>query len=180
MPLALSIPTDRTRCLAQGIPDQQYAVRGDAELLEGGFVNKDEQAAQERPLLLGSYQWSKNIDNFSGEAAANDSSFATSMSFDRSLYSNFCCNRNKAVISGGYQLPFGKGQKWLNNSSVGNAIAGGWSLQPAIQLRGGYPFNVSRTGCNFAANIGCRAFLVACKSVADAYPPCSSPLPLVQ
>jgi hypothetical protein len=147
------------------------STRGDANF-EGGSV-KIEQRPKNGLYYLGSYQWSKNIDNFSGEAAANDSSFATSMAFDRS-YSNFD-NRNKAVISGGYQLPFGKGQKWLNNSSVGNAIAGGWSLQPAIQLRGGYPFNVSRTGCNFAANIGCRAFLIAGKKVSDAYLPSPSP-----
>jgi hypothetical protein len=140
------------------------STRGDANF-HGGSI-KIEQRPRKGLYYLGSYQWSKNIDNFSGEAAANDSSFATSMSFDRS-YSNFD-NRNKAVISGGYELPFGKGKKWLNNSSVGNAIAGGWSLQPAVQLRGGYPFNVARSGCNFAANIGCRAFLVTGKKVSDA------------
>src|SRR6185369_11296752 len=96
----------------------------------------------------------------------NDSSFATSMSFDRS-YSNFD-NRNKAVISGGYELPFGKGKQWLQ-SGVGNALAGGWSFQPAVQLRGGYPFNVARSGCNFAANIACHTFLDAGKKASDAY-----------
>ena len=140
------------------------STRGDANF-NGGSV-KIEKRVSHGLYYLGSYQWSKNIDNFSGEAAANDSSFATSMSFDRS-YSNFD-NRNKAVISGGYELPFGKGKQWLQ-SGVGNALAGGWSVQPAVQLRGGYPFNVARSGCNFAANIACRAFLVAGKKVSDAY-----------
>jgi Carboxypeptidase regulatory-like domain len=139
------------------------STRGDANF-HGGSI-KIEKRASHGLYYLGSYQWSKNIDNFSGEAAANDSSFATSMSFDRS-YSNFD-NRNKVVISGGYELPFGKGKKWLQGG-VGNALAGGWSLQPAVQLRGGYPFNIARSGCNFAANIGCRAFLVAGKQVSDA------------
>jgi hypothetical protein len=141
------------------------STRGDANF-NGGSI-KIEKRASHGLYYLGSYQWSKNIDNFSGEAAANDSSYATTMAFDRS-YSNFD-NRNKAVISGGYELPFGKGKQWLNDSKIGNALAGGWSLQPAIQLRTGYPFNVSRTGCNFAAYNGCRAFLVAGKKVSDAY-----------
>lgn len=140
------------------------STRGDANF-HGGSV-KIEKRAKGGLFYLGSYQWSKNIDNFSGEAGANDSSFATDMRFDRS-YSNFD-NRHKAVISGGYELPFGKGKKWAQ-TGVANQIAGGWSLQPAVQLRSGYPFNVSRTGCNFAANIGCRAFLVAGKKVSDAY-----------
>ena len=139
------------------------STRGDANF-NGGSV-KIEKRASHGLYYLGSYQWAKNIDNFSGEAAANDSSFATSMSFDRS-YSNFD-NRNKAVISGGYELPFGKGKQWLQ-SGVGNALAGGWSVQPALQFRGGYPFNVARSGCNFAANIGCRVFLVAGKKASDA------------
>jgi len=147
------------------------STRGDANF-HGGSV-KVEKRASHGLYYLASYQWSKNIDNFSGEAAANDSSFATSMSFDRS-YSNFD-NRNKAVISGGYELPFGKGKRWLQ-SGAANVLAGGWSVQPAVQLRGGYPFNVSRSGCNFAANIGCRAFLVSGKTVADAY--LSNPSPL--
>jgi hypothetical protein len=139
------------------------STKGDANF-HGGSV-KIEKRVSHGLYYLGSYQWSKNIDNFSGEAAANDSSFATDFRFDRS-YSNFD-NRNKAVISGGYELPFGKGKKWLQ-SGVGNALAGGWSVQPAVQLRGGYPFNVARSGCNFAANIGCRAFLVVGKKASDA------------
>ncbi|QEE30802.1 carboxypeptidase regulatory-like domain-containing protein [Terriglobus albidus] len=146
------------------------STRGDANF-HGGSI-KIEKRARNGLFYLGSYQFSKNLDNFSGEAAANDSSFATDMGFDRS-YSNFD-NRNKAVISGGYELPFGKGKKWAQ-SGVANAIAGGWSLQPAVQLRGGYAFNVSRSGCNFAAYNGCRVFLAAGKKVSDAYR--SSPSP---
>lgn len=146
------------------------STKGDANF-HGGSI-KIEQRAKRGFYYLGSYQWSKNLDNFSGEAGANDSSFATDFRFDRS-YSNFD-NRNKAVISGGYELPFGKG-KALLQSGVGNVVAGGWSLQTAMQFRQGYPFNVSRSGCNFAANIGCRAFLVTGKKVSDAYLKSPSP-----
>jgi hypothetical protein len=134
----------------------------------GGSV-KIEQRGRNGLYYLGSYQWSKNLDNFSGEAAANDSSYATTMAFDHS-YSNFD-TRNRAVISGGYQLPFGKGKEWLNNSRIGNAIAGGWSLQPAVQLRTGYPFDVSGSGCTAFSYNGCRVFLAPGRTLASSIKP---------
>lgn len=131
----------------------------------GGSI-KIEQRTKHGLYYLGSYQWSKNLDNISGEAGANDSSYATTMSFDHS-YSNFD-TRNRAVISGGYELPFGKGKEFLQGK-IGNAILGGWSLQPAVQLRSGYPFNVGGSGCSFANYIGCRVFLAPGRTVASSY-----------
>jgi hypothetical protein len=133
----------------------------------GGSV-KVEKRASRGLYYLGSYQWSKNLDNISGEAGANDSSYATTMSFDHS-YSNFD-TRNRAVISGGYELPFGKGKAFLQGP-ISTAILGGWSFQPAVQLRTGYPFNVSGSGCSFANYIGCRAFLAPGRSVASSIKP---------
>ncbi len=131
----------------------------------GGSI-KVEQRSKHGLFYLGSYQWSKNLDNISGEAGANDSSYATTTSFDHS-YSNFDV-RNRAVISGGYELPFGKQHDHLRGR-VASAIAGGWSFQPAIQLRTGYPFDISGSGCSFANYIGCRAFLAAGRTVASSY-----------
>jgi hypothetical protein len=131
----------------------------------GGSI-KLEQRTKHGLYYLGSYQWSKNLDNISGEAGANDSSYATTTSFDHS-YSNFDV-RNRAVISGGYELPFGKNKAWMQGK-VGNAILGGWSLQPAVQLRTGYPFNISGSGCTFANYIGCRVYLAPGRTVASSY-----------
>lgn len=131
----------------------------------GGSI-KIEKRARSGFYYLGSYQWSKNLDNFSGEAGANDSSYATTMAFDRS-YSNFD-TRSRAVISGGYELPFGKGKSLLQGP-IGTALLGGWSLQPAVQLRSGYPFNISGSGCTFASYNGCRVFLAPGRTVASSY-----------
>lgn len=131
----------------------------------GGSI-KVEKRNKNGFYYLGSYQWSKNLDNFSGEAAANDSSYATTMSFDHS-YSNFD-TRSRAVISGGYALPFGKGKAFLQGP-VSTALLGGWSFQPAVQLRTGYPFNISGSGCTFANNISCRVFLAPNRTLASAY-----------
>ena len=131
----------------------------------GGSI-KVEKRNKNGFYYLGSYQWSKNLDNFSGEAGSNDSSYATTMAFDHS-YSNFD-TRNRAVISGGYELPFGKGRAFAQGR-VGDALLGGWSFQPAVQLRSGYPFNISGTGCTFASYNGCRVFLAPGRSVASSY-----------
>jgi|GEM_PF-1410347 len=131
----------------------------------GGSI-KIEKRQSHGLYYLGSYQWSKNLDNISGEAGANDSSYATTTAFDHS-YSNFDV-RNRAVISGGYELPFGK-NKAFAQGKVGNAILGGWSFQPAVQLRTGYPFNVLGSGCSFASYNSCRVWLAPGRTVASSY-----------
>lgn len=142
-----------------------------ASNFNGGSV-KVEKRAHNGLFILGSYQWSKNLDNSSGEAGSNDSSFATNTAFDHS-YSNFDV-RNRAAISGGYELPFGKGKAFAQGK-VASALAGGWTLQPAVQLRTGYPFNIAASGCNFAANIACRVFLAPGRTVASSLNPNPSP-----
>ena len=105
-----------------------------------GLSAKLEQRSHNGLFYLVNYQWSKNLDNNSGEADANDTSYSTHFSFDRS-YSNFD-TQSRAVASGGYELPFGKGKPFLN-AGVANVIAGGWQVQPIVQLRSGFPFSVT-------------------------------------
>jgi hypothetical protein len=58
-------------------------------------------------------------------------------------------------LSGGYELPFGKGRHFLGDASgVANALAGGWSVQFIATLQGGQPITLpcpngtgSGTGC---------------------------------
>ncbi len=123
-----------------------------------GLSAKLEQRSKNGLFYLVNYQWSKNLDNNSGEADANDTSYSTNFAFDRS-YSNFDV-RNRASGSAGYELPFGKGKAHLQ-TGIGDVLAGGWSLQPAIQLRGGYPFSVSATGGQFCTYCPQRASLAA-------------------
>ncbi|MGA8868883.1 MAG: TonB-dependent receptor [Candidatus Sulfotelmatobacter sp.] len=50
-------------------------------------------------------------------------------------------NRKRWVNSVDYQLPVGKGQQFLNQGGVLNAILGGWHLGGIIMLRSGFPFS---------------------------------------
>lgn len=130
-----------------------------------GLSAKVEKRAKNGLYFLASYQWSKNLDNNSGEVEANDTSYSTDFGFDYS-YSRFDVP-HRAVMSGGYELPFGKGHALLQNG-IGNVLAGGWSIQPAIQLRSGYPFSLSRSGVSFGTYTPGRVNLAPGRSIASA------------
>jgi hypothetical protein len=49
-----------------------------------------------------------------------------------------------------YELPFGKGKKWLN-TGVGRWVAGGWQLSGVLSLETGAPFTVTANGASLNA-----------------------------
>ncbi len=105
-----------------------------------GLSAKLEKRNSKGLFYLINYQWSKNLDNNSGEADSNDTSYASHFNFDRS-YSNFD-SPHRVVGSAGYELPFGANKSYLTHG-IGNLLAGGWQVQPIVQLRAGYPFSIS-------------------------------------
>ncbi len=64
--------------------------------------------------------------------------------------------RNVFHLSGGYELPFGKGKRFMGNSSgLVNNVVGGWSTNFIVTLQNGQPLGfscptatTSGTGCN--------------------------------
>jgi hypothetical protein len=63
--------------------------------------------------------------------------------------------RNVIHFSGGYQLPVGKGQKYLNRGGITDEVLGGWATNWIVTAQGGQPLDfgcptgtVSGTGCN--------------------------------
>ena len=61
--------------------------------------------------------------------------------------------RHRAVLSGTWELPFGKGKPYLAKGLAG-AIVGGWQVNAISSLRTGFPFSVGISGdvCNCAAS----------------------------
>ncbi|HEY0264201.1 MAG TPA: TonB-dependent receptor [Granulicella sp.] len=142
-------------------PFQNFAhgmltTKTDASATFHGMSVKLEQRGRHGLYYLGNYQWSKNLDNNSGEVEANDTAISTNFSFDRSR--SRLDVRHRATISAGYELPFGKNKHWLQ-TGVGNAIAGGWSIQPALQFRSGYPFTLSGPTPTFGTYVPQRVSL---------------------
>jgi hypothetical protein len=88
--------------------------------------------------MLGNYQFSKNLDNNSGEVEANDTSFRTNKGLDRGL--SRYDQRHRAVIDFGYELPFGSGKKWLAGGGPAAYVLGNWQVQGILTLLSGFPF----------------------------------------
>ncbi len=88
-------------------------------------------------FLQGSYTWNKSLDNVP-IAASVQNPYAAYL--DRGNAE--AVRQHVAYLSATYDLPFGRGRKFLT-SGVGSALFGGWQLATITQLRSGTPFSVS-------------------------------------
>ena len=62
-------------------------------------------------------------------------------------------------LSGGYELPFGKGKRFMSDvGGAANALIGGWSTNVSATLQGGQPFAIPCPTATTAGTI-CRALL---------------------
>jgi hypothetical protein len=65
--------------------------------------------------------------------------------------------RNVFHLSGGYELPFGKGKKFMSGASgVADKVVGGWSVQWIATLQGGQPIKLACVN-NSVQSLGCGA-----------------------
>lgn len=81
--------------------------------------------------MIANYQWSKLMEK---RSRLND--------FDPFLEKRIAGEDRpqRLVVSGSYDLPFGKGQKFLSNSNVlARQLAGGWTLNWILTLQPGAP-----------------------------------------
>jgi len=51
--------------------------------------------------------------------------------------------KQRLVLTPIWQLPFGKGQRFLNSGGVSNALAGGWEVAGILTFQTGFPFTVT-------------------------------------
>ena len=71
--------------------------------------------------------------------------------------------RNVFHLSGGYELPFGKGKQFMNQGGIANQVFGGWSANWILDLQGGQPFGLSCHSTT-ASGLGCDDVLVSGQS----------------
>lgn len=105
-----------------------------------------------------SYTWSKAMDY-----AENEDLGGLSFPYPAYVQKNYgpagFDRPNNLEIAGTMALPFGKGQPYLQ-TGIGNAILGGWLINPVISAMSGVPFTVSASGSLNAAGSGQTADLV--------------------
>ncbi len=94
--------------------------------------------------LLGSYAYSKSIDNGSG-VRTTDGDPLTPMDPDRALWRDRGLSafdfRHRLTTSFLFELPFGKGRSFDITNSAVNAIFGGWQLGGILTFQSGFPFS---------------------------------------
>jgi hypothetical protein len=95
--------------------------------------------------IRANYTFSKNLDENSALTIAQAAN-APQMIMDRNDlkrdWGPSALNvRHQASFSAHYDLPFGKGQRWMGNASTNvNKIIGGWQLNEITTLLSGFPF----------------------------------------
>lgn len=105
----------------------------------------------EKQLTHGFYyqsniQWSKTMDNGSGEIDANDTAYSNDFRKDYSL--SAFDTRIRSSNTASYELPFGTGKAFLNHSGVVNTLAGGWQVNGTVQFVSGFYLTPTQSSSN--------------------------------
>jgi trimeric autotransporter adhesin len=104
--------------------------------------------------ILTSYTWSRSKDDITGASAAGASNIvqvagpqnAYNLAGEWSLSTQNVPNR--FTMSATYELPFGKGKKFLNGGNVLNYVVSGWSLNTFGIIQSGFPLAVTQANAN--------------------------------
>jgi hypothetical protein len=114
-----------------------------------GFQSKIEKRFSRGMYFLGSYTWSKSIDNQSNgtddsSASGQDPQNPLNASLDRGL-SSFD-RTHRAVGSVVWEIPFGRGPAERSGArQLVNGVLGGWQLSSALAAETGTPFSALMT-----------------------------------
>ncbi|WP_263354620.1 carboxypeptidase-like regulatory domain-containing protein [Acidicapsa acidisoli] len=90
------------------------------------------------------YTWAHNISDAQGDAPT---AFVGETNYGLAVLNHFDIHANRgnvegtrrqrALVTGTYELPFGKGRQWMNSSPVMNAILGNWNVNTITLLETG-------------------------------------------
>ncbi len=133
--------------VAAGVGFSLYSRRYDTNALYNGLTAKISRSVGSA-TFQGSYTWAKNI---SESDAYNSNNILTGVA-EGSLYpANIRLDRSESAFSRRhrftesvtYQLPFGKGRKYMAGAGgIADALLGGWSISSLGSAQTGQPFSV--------------------------------------
>ncbi|MGH9341455.1 MAG: TonB-dependent receptor domain-containing protein [Acidobacteriota bacterium] len=89
--------------------------------------------------FLASYTWSHSLDN-AGEPFGQEAGITTPWDYDNDYGDSPFDVRHRFVSSFLWEMPFGRGQPWLDRAGVVDAIVGGWQLNGILAAQTGTPF----------------------------------------
>jgi hypothetical protein len=114
--------------------------------------------------FLSTYTWSHSLDDAPTPlGSTGDPGYRnTALVPIREDYSNSPFDvRHRLTFNGNYQLPFGKGRRFANNSGMADVLVGGWSTSLVFRAQTGEAFTVYPTGITSPSGAGKRAIRIA-------------------
>ncbi len=131
-------------------------VDGSGKSSYNGFSAKVERRVGALSFVSG-YTWSKSIDNASAiRSHGGDTLFpqnSYNLAAERALSSFHTSHR--AVNSVTYELPVGRGKRFLDHGGITNVFLGGWEVGSLFNIQTGFPLTIttgrdqSNTGAGF-------------------------------
>ena len=127
-------------------PLPQYPSEIDTKFNEGASNFNALQVSLNRRFhngffLSGNYMYSHALDD--GSVGSGDADSPENIACFRCDYSSSDFDsRNSGTVSAVYDLPFGRGRRYLNSGRVGDLLVGGWSVNTLLLARAGFPINV--------------------------------------
>jgi hypothetical protein len=93
-------------------------------------------------FLAGNYMYSHVLND--GSVGAGDADAAQNIAcFSCDYASSDFDARNSGTFGAVYDLPFGRGRRYLSNSTPIDLLAGGWSVNSQLSARAGLPVNIT-------------------------------------
>lgn len=119
--------------------------------LYDSFVSKVQKRMSNGLSLLASWTWSRNMDAtiggpgsfFNGLGAVQN---VYNLDSEYALSSVHSPHRFSSAFT--YEMPFGKGKKWVGNSMVADLLIGGWSVNGIATYQTGYPLAITQASNN--------------------------------
>ncbi len=94
--------------------------------------------------FVSGYTWSKSIDNASAIRNHNGDTLFPQNSYNlaaEKALSSFHTS-HRAVNSVLYQLPFGRGKRWMDRGGISNVVLGGWEFGSLFNIQTGFPLTI--------------------------------------
>lgn len=92
-------------------------------------------------FIAGNYMYSHALND--GSVGAGDSTAAENVNDFAGSYGNSTYDtRHSGNMSLVYELPFGRGRRYMSNNAAADIFAGGWSVNTLLTARAGQPVNI--------------------------------------
>jgi Carboxypeptidase regulatory-like domain/TonB dependent receptor len=94
--------------------------------------------------FLSSFAWGKSIDNGSGIRTTDGDSLTPSNNYNLELERGLSAFdfRRRLTTSWLWELPVGKGKRFLSGGGIADFVLGGWQLGGILTFQDGFPFTV--------------------------------------